>query len=82
MEYLMKDLSPKKDRQRMKKGLPLPVAHLWEGLDTYCRMYSTGGITAKIHYRVSSSSEGRQVCTMCQGEEINRQLASAIERDR
>lgn len=39
-------------------------AHLWDDGDTYCRMYSTGGM-GKKKYHVVDSTE-RDVCQMCQ----------------
>lgn len=38
-------------------------AHLWQGLDTWCRMYSTGGLAED--YELSKLLLGRKVCTMC-----------------
>lgn len=40
-------------------------AHIWLDEDTSCTMFSTGGLSSKNGYRVSESSEGRNVCTMC-----------------
>lgn len=44
---------------------PSKKAHLWDGLDTYCRMYSTGGISARSHFRVFADPQGRPVCALC-----------------
>ena len=44
---------------------PKSVAHLWNGSDTFCRMYSTGGLRKKKQI-VSESTLGKKVCTMCQ----------------
>ena len=51
MEYLVK-----------KNGAS--VAHLWDDGDTYCRMYSTGGL-AKKKYVVVQSRDGKEICHMC-----------------
>lgn len=38
-------------------------AHIWDDGDTYCRMYSTGGI-GKKKYEVADSTD-REICQMC-----------------
>lgn len=43
-----------------KKG----CAHLWDGSDTVCRMYSTGGMSRKKK-KVSASAYGRPICLLC-----------------
>lgn len=43
-------------------------AHIWDGLDTKCRMWSTGGLISKKGYYISESREGREVCFMCQAK--------------
>lgn len=40
-------------------------AHLWDGSDTLCRMWSTGGIK-RTSYRVFSEQDGHEICRMCQ----------------
>lgn len=40
------------------------VAHLWNGTDTACRMFSTGGMRKK-RQRLSDSLLGKKICTMC-----------------
>ena len=45
-------------------------AHLWdEGLsgdgDTYCKMYSTGGLRKK-KYKTYDNTQDREICLMCQ----------------
>jgi hypothetical protein len=39
-------------------------AHLWDGDDTVCRMWSTGGL-AKRKYSVQRKDLGLPVCSMC-----------------
>jgi hypothetical protein len=39
-------------------------AHLWDGADTVCRMWSTGGL-AKRKYSVQAQVLGLPVCSMC-----------------
>ncbi len=39
-------------------------SHLWDGNDTLCRMYSTGGLTGR-KYRLSDSSGESDICQMC-----------------
>lgn len=42
-------------------------AHLWDGQDTACRMWSTGGMSnTKPGYVTASGLEGRLLCHMCQ----------------
>jgi len=66
MGYLMKDLTPKGARRRAVRGEPQPPAHLWDGEDTACRMWSTGGISRHTSYRVSDTPEGRPICGVCE----------------
>jgi len=40
-------------------------AHYWTGVDTVCRMWSTGGMARKNDYFVSDGPNGRAVCSMC-----------------
>jgi hypothetical protein len=39
-------------------------AHLWDGVDTLCRMWSTGGL-AKRKFSVQDKDLGLPVCSMC-----------------
>lgn len=41
------------------------AAHLWNGWDTACRMWSTGGLRNKKAYTVHPDTGGRRVCSMC-----------------
>lgn len=41
------------------------AAHLWNGNDTYCKMFSTGGLIKGIK-KVHDELEDRRVCVMCQ----------------
>jgi len=43
---------------------PTGKAHYWEGIDTLCRMASTGGLQLR-RYKVAANSGGRPVCHMC-----------------
>lgn len=73
--YLLREVSRKKKRPRPA------VAHIWDGADTRCRMYSTGGLKPK-RYRVSATTEGRPICNMCTlSERLDEQLRDAIARD-
>lgn len=38
-------------------------AHLWNGLDTFCNMWSTGGLGYK--YDLFNTDLNREICTMC-----------------
>ena len=40
-------------------------AHYWDGLDTFCRMHSTGGISAIKYTTVDFKPDAQPVCTMC-----------------
>lgn len=82
MTYLIRDISPEEERRRERKKIPLPVAHLWDGTDTRCRMWSTGGIQKKNHYRVRATPEGRKVCNLCLGEpSLDQGFREALLRD-
>lgn len=61
MQYFLVDRGAK----RRDRGRP-PVAHIWDGIDTLCRMHSTGGISRPG--RVTESTEGRSVCRLCRGD--------------
>ena len=39
-------------------------AHYWNGLDTACRMYSTGGMNPK-RYAPIEEIGNQPICTMC-----------------
>jgi len=40
------------------------VAHLWDDGDTYCRMYSTGGLSKK-KYIVVEDRGNTNICKLC-----------------
>ena len=54
------------------------VAHLWTGTDTYCRMWSTGGLAGKKAKgnRVMGVLDNRTVCKMCKNN-----APKAVERE-
>ena len=39
-------------------------AHYWNGSNSFCKMYSTGGMR-KSKYIVTDSKHGLPICTMC-----------------
>lgn len=41
------------------------TAHLWDGQDTVCRMYSTNGIWNHSAFGVADSPGGRTICQNC-----------------
>lgn len=49
-------------KKRWKKKPP--VAHIWEGNDTRCRMWSTGGIVKKDRYEVVATTD-HEICQIC-----------------
>ena len=57
MKYLIRN-----KKQKVK-------AHYWTGLDTYCRLWSTGGMNQDLDYIVSDNPEGKPICTMCDNVE-------------
>jgi hypothetical protein len=40
------------------------AAHHWDGKDTLCRLYSTGGLT-KSKQHVFGDAMGKPICLMC-----------------
>ena len=46
------------------------VAHYWNGSDTLCRLYSTGGM-AKGKYEVVDKIGDLPICTMCKTRNTN-----------
>lgn len=40
-------------------------AHIWNGKDTACKMWSTGGMNKEKEYEVHQTNKGKHVCTMC-----------------
>lgn len=40
------------------------VAHYWDGQDTFCRLFSTGGM-AQRRYELKKEKEGLTICAMC-----------------
>ena len=53
MEYLMRKHFKKKN-----------IIHYWNGRDTYCKMYLSGGLS-KGKYEVTQENNGYQICAMC-----------------
>lgn len=59
--YLMRTKGKKPERY---------AAHLWDGLDTLCKMYSTNGLAggrSKKYYEVTADLGNRRICHMCSG---------------
>jgi hypothetical protein len=45
---------------------PRAKAHFWNGTDTACRLWSTGGIDQqRPGWKVMDRSHGRLICHMC-----------------
>lgn len=40
-------------------------AHLWDGLDTLCTMWGTGGLGNAKGYKLYKTNLGRDICWMC-----------------
>lgn len=40
------------------------IAHIWNGYDTACKMFSSGGLN-KSRFDIKETDEGRGICTMC-----------------
>jgi len=80
MQYLVRS-KPLKLRSR---GRATNVAHLWDGHDTLCTMWSTGGLK-KSSYLVAADPGTARICTMC-GEQaaghVGRAMRQAAEADR
>lgn len=56
----------------LRKGKKKQKAHLWNGVDTFCRMWSTGGLNAKKgDFILSSSTYGKGICSLCQNRAPN-----------
>lgn len=46
----------------LREGQKKQKAHLWNGIDTFCRMWSTGGINAKKDdFILSNSTYGQKI---------------------
>ena len=41
------------------------AAHIWDGKDTACRMWTTGGMRQEKGYTVSDEPGERRICLMC-----------------
>lgn len=68
--FLLGPLNPKRKRP--------PVAHCWDGSDTLCRMWSTGGMNRGGDWRVTHSAEGRRICQMCVNAPSPRPLSAGL----
>jgi hypothetical protein len=75
------------DKKWKRKGWKT-CAHLWDGADTVCRMWSTGGVS-KHKSSVQDSDMGLPICSMCSNvwrsqnrESEAEQLGERIARDR
>ena len=40
-------------------------AHYWDGSDTLCRMWTTGGMNQRRKWIVSNAPHGHPLCTRC-----------------
>lgn len=40
-------------------------AHYWNGKDTLCRLWSTGGMNPRRKWIVAPDPQGHPICTMC-----------------
>lgn len=51
-------------------------AHIWNGQDTYCRMWSAkgGGISHKADVTLTNSTMGKEICLMCMNKAPNEYL--------
>lgn len=57
-------LAPSDQKFLIRKTGRKIAAHLWDGADTACRMWSTGGLKKK-NYTVHADTQGHEVCVMC-----------------
>lgn len=68
MTYLLNERKPKS------------MAHLWDGRDTACRLWSTGGIKqSRPGWITTTTPMGRSMCQMClikAGDEWERKAPS------
>ncbi|MCD9519926.1 GIY-YIG nuclease family protein [Photobacterium phosphoreum] len=52
-----------------RKGKKKQKVHLWNGMDTFCRMWSTGGLNEqKGDFTLSSSTFSKVVCSLCKSK--------------
>jgi hypothetical protein len=61
MEYLVKTKGP--------DGKQLGRCHIWDGGDTLCRMWSTGGIGTRGCWVVTDEKPVRGICSNCKSVE-------------
>jgi hypothetical protein len=52
--------------KRSKLGEILSVAHIWDGEDTVCRMWSTGGLRGKKYKVENEVPSDTYVCELCE----------------
>lgn len=62
IEYLPRQVGFVYKRSRIQSN----TLHIWDGRDTACRMWSTGGLV-KRKYVFTISREGRKTCKNCVG---------------
>lgn len=56
------------------------TVHHWNGIDTACRMWSTGGLKKSKKWLILKTSENRPICHMCQiVMKKNEKMKSPIE---
>lgn len=80
MKYLVRIKLSKQQR----RGKAPVVAHLWDGNDTLCELWSTGGIRAKRNYKVVDSPGELRICRMCADcatPHMDRMWRAAVEGD-
>ncbi len=59
------DISDIHDKYLVRNHGKKRKAHLWNGVDTLCTMWSTGGFGSGIGYDLYSDNCEKDVCSMC-----------------
>lgn len=57
---------------------PSASAHYWDGRDTACKMWSTGGLNKNRKWAVHATPGNHPICTMCANVQRKRDARNGL----
>lgn len=60
------------------QGKKQKTAHLWDGTDTLCRMFSTGGLNPS-KYEITDHKGERGICFMCNTVKMRDEMMVGVD---
>lgn len=61
---------------------PNATAHHWDGHDTACKMWSTGGMNKNKKWSIRAASGSHPICTMCANVQAKKGIGNAMDEMR